>query len=106
MKYIFLFIGLGLLLSGCEATDPKTPIRDYHANDTLLEVPPLNGPKIYYLKCDRKGSTKNSYSPIDTIVTVDERRKHISTEFTELAPFFARNNDPAPKPQPASKHIL
>ena len=83
MKYIFLFIGLGLLLSGCEATDPKTPIRDYHANDTLFEVSPLNDLKIYYLKCDRTGSSKNSYSPIDTLVTVDERRKHISTEFTE-----------------------
>ena len=83
MKNIVLFVGLGLLLSGCEATDPKTPTRDYHANDTFLEVSPLNEPKIYYLKCDRKGSTKNSYSPIDTIVTVDESRKHISTEFTE-----------------------
>ena len=83
MKYIYLFIGLGLLLSGCEATDPKTPIRDYHANDTLFEVSPLNDLKIYYLKCDRTGSSKNSYSPIDTLVTVDERRKHISTEFTE-----------------------
>ena len=83
MKNIFLFIGPGLLLSGCDAPDPKTPIRDYYADDTVLEVSPLNEPKIYYLKCDQTQPKKNFDSPIETIVTVDERRKHISTEFTE-----------------------
>ena len=83
MKNIVLFIGLGLLLSGCDAPDPKTPIRDYYADDTVLEVSPLNEPKIYYLKCDQTQPKKNFDSPIETIVTVDERRKHISTEFTE-----------------------
>ena len=63
MKNIFLFIGLGLLLSGCEATDPK------------------NDSKIFYLKCIALNLVATGTNVRVTDVTVDEGRKHISVNY-------------------------
>ena len=78
MKNIFLFIGLGLLLSGCEATDPK------------------NDSKIFYLKCimdtGRNDTTTNFHSSFSTFVTVDEVRKHISVNYLTEGTYTEKGN--------------
>ena len=66
MKYIFLFIGLGLLQSGCDATDPPTD--------------PKNDSKIYYLKCIISADIYDRF-PRATRVMVDEGRKYLSNEY-------------------------
>tara|TARA_Y100000991_G_scaffold197487_1_gene167978 strand:- start:55 stop:468 length:414 start_codon:yes stop_codon:yes gene_type:complete len=67
-KYIFLFIGLGLLQSGCDATDPPTD--------------PKNDSKIYYLKCIISADIYDRF-PRATRVMVDEGRKYLSNEYVE-----------------------
>ena len=63
MKNLFLFIGLGLLLSGCEATDPK------------------NDSKIFSLKCIALNLVATGTNVRVTNVAVDEGRKHISVNY-------------------------
>ena len=78
MKNIFFFIGLGLLLSGCEATDPK------------------NDSKIFYLKCimdtGRNDTTTNFHSSFSTFVTVDEGRKHVSVNYLTEGTYTEKGN--------------
>ena len=78
MKNIFLFIGLGLLLSGCEATDP------------------INDSKIFSMKCimdtGRNDTTTNFHSSFSTFVTVDEGRKHISVNYLTEGTYTEKDN--------------
>ena len=78
MKNIFLFIGLGLLLSGCEATDP------------------INDSKIFSMKCimdtGRNDTTTNFHSSFSTFVTVDEGRKHISVNYLTEGTYTEKGN--------------
>ena len=78
MKNIFLFIGLGLLLSGCEATDP------------------INDSKIFSMKCimdtGRNDKTTNFHSSFSTFETVDEVRKHISVNYLTEGTYTEKGN--------------
>ena len=74
MKNIFLFIGLGLLLSGCEATDPK------------------NDSKIFFLKCIALNLVATGTNVRVTDVTVDEGRKHISVNYLTEGTYTEKGN--------------
>ena len=74
MKNIFLFIGLGLLLSGCEATDPK------------------NDSKIFSLKCTALNLVATGTNVRVTDVTVDEGRKHISVNYLTEGTYTEKGN--------------
>ena len=74
MKNIFLFIGLGLLLSGCEATDPK------------------NDSKILSLKCIALNLVATGTNVRVTDVTVDEGRKHISVNYLTEGTYTEKGN--------------
>ena len=74
MKNIFLFIGLGLLLSGCEATDPK------------------NDSKIFSLKCTALNLVATGTNVRVTDVTVDEGRKHISVNYLTEGTYSEKGN--------------
>ena len=74
MKNIFLFIGLGLLLSGCEATDPK------------------NDSKIFSLKCIALNLLATGTNVRVTDVTVDEGRKHISVNYLTEGTYTEKGN--------------
>ena len=66
MKYIFLFIGLGLLLSGCEATDP--------------DIYKCVGKEYRYFDDEGNPSspTKLPKSHPHNFMVIDEKRKTIS----------------------------
>ena len=74
MKNIFLFIGLGLLLSGCEATDPK------------------NDSKIFSLKCSALNLVATGTNVRVTDITVDEGRKHISVNYLTEGTYTEKGN--------------
>ena len=74
MKNIFLIIGLGLLLSGCEATDPK------------------NDSKIFSLKCTALNLVATGTNVRVTDVTVDEGRKHISVNYLTEGTYTEKGN--------------
>ncbi len=74
MKNIFLFIGLGFLLSGCEATDPK------------------NDSKIFSLKCIALNLVATGTNVRVTDVTVDEGRKHISVNYLTEGTYTEKGN--------------
>ncbi len=74
MKNIFLIIGLGLLLSGCEATDPE------------------NDSKIFSLKCIAINLVATGTNVRVTDVTVDEGRKHISVNYLTEGTYTEKGN--------------
>ena len=74
MKNIFLFIGLGLLLSGCEATDPK------------------NDSKIFSLKCIALNLVATGTNVRVTNVMVDEGRKQISVNYLTEGTYSEKGN--------------
>ena len=74
MKNIFLIFGLGLLLSSCEATDPK------------------NDSKIFSLKCIAINLVATGTNVRVTDVTVDEGRKHISVNYLTEGTYTEKGN--------------
>ena len=68
MKNIFLFIGLGLLLSGCEATDSKIYLKCVSYEVTTTDR---------YGGYVAKGDLPEQSSQHETILILDEERKHI-----------------------------
>ena len=74
MKNIFLFIGLGLLLYGCEATDPK------------------NDSEIFSLKCIALNLLATGANVRVTNLTVDEVRKHISVNYLTEGTYSEKGN--------------
>ena len=68
MKNIFLFIGLGLLLSGCEANDSKIYLKCVSYEVTTTD--PYGG----YVA---RGDLPKQSSQHETILILDEERKHI-----------------------------
>ena len=71
MKYIFLFIGLGLLLSGCEATDSKIYLKCVSYEVTTTD---------HYGGYFARGDLPEQSSQHETILILDEERKHISLQ--------------------------
>ena len=71
---MFLFIGLGLLLSGCEAPDPK------------------NDSKIFSLKCIALNLVATGTNVRVTNVMVDEGRKHISVNYLTEGTYSEKGN--------------
>ena len=68
MKNIFLFIGLGLFLSGCEATDSKISLKCVSYEVTTTDP---NGGYV------AKGDLPKQSSQHETILILDKERKHI-----------------------------
>ena len=70
MKYIFLFIGLGLLLSGCETNDSKIYLKCVEKN-----------PYVYGDRSYRKRAGRDSRI---FYLTVDKKRKYVSTRAEQI----------------------
>ena len=83
MKNIFLFIGLGLLLSGCEATDSKIYLKCVSYEVTTTD---------HYGGYFARGDLPEQSSQHETILILDEERKHISLQNLTEGTYTEKDN--------------
>ena len=83
MKNIFLFIGLGLLLSGCETNDSKIYLKCVSHEVTTPD--PFGG---YVARHDLPKQS----SQHETILILDEERKHISIQNLTEGTYTEKDN--------------
>ena len=96
MKNFILFIGLGLLLSGCETNDPKTESKIYlkcvgkHFT-TYDGIDPSSG-TIRYLDRESPGARIYPAPVSETTLILDEGQKHISIQNVTEGTYTEKDN--------------